>query len=143
MVWTTAVQDPCVVSIYPQDNDFGCTALKLALRTGVKEGGSLEDLSFTFISALLGGEILASSTLISPSGILLRDCKMMRSDCRISSTRQRYLLGEKGRDVANSGRTGRESGFKTSKHQGTEALPVRGTPAHGRMFRQRDGTYNL
>lgn len=50
-----------------------------------------EGSAFTFISARFGGEILASSTLISPSGILLRHWRMIRRDCRISSTRHRYL----------------------------------------------------
>lgn len=45
----------------------------------------------TFISARLGGDTLASSTLISPGGILFRHCSMMRRDWRISSTRHRYL----------------------------------------------------
>lgn len=40
----------------------------------------------TFISAREGGEILLSSTLISPSGIWLMHWSMMRSDCLISST---------------------------------------------------------
>jgi hypothetical protein len=45
----------------------------------------------TFISARLGGDTLASSTLISPGGILFRHCEMIRRDWRISSTRHRYL----------------------------------------------------
>lgn len=48
----------------------------------------------TFISARLGGMILASSTLTSPSGILLRHWRMMWRLCRISSTRHRYLVRE-------------------------------------------------
>ena len=45
----------------------------------------------TFISARFGGDTLASSTLISPGGILFRHCEMIRMDWRISSTRHRYL----------------------------------------------------
>ena len=45
----------------------------------------------TFISDLLGGATLASSTLISPSGILLSAWCMILSDCLISSTLHRYL----------------------------------------------------
>lgn len=47
--------------------------------------------SHTFISALRGGMILASSTRTSPSGILFRHWWMMCRLCRISSTRHRYL----------------------------------------------------
>lgn len=45
----------------------------------------------TFISDLLGGATFASSILISPSGILLSAWSMIRRDCLISSTLQRYL----------------------------------------------------
>lgn len=62
----------------------------------------------TFISARLGGDTLASSTLISPGGILFRHCSMIRRDWRISSTRHRYLKwadldhGEAHRGVSTS-----------------------------------------
>lgn len=45
----------------------------------------------TFISDLFGGATLASSILISPSGILLSAWSMILRDCLISSTLQRYL----------------------------------------------------
>lgn len=46
----------------------------------------------TFISDLFGGATLASSTLISPSGILLSAWCMILRDCLISSTLHRYLI---------------------------------------------------
>lgn len=45
----------------------------------------------TFISDLFGGATLASSTLISPSGILFSAWCMILRDCLISSTRHKYL----------------------------------------------------
>lgn len=49
----------------------------------------------TFISHLFGGLILWSSTFISPSGMLLMICSIIRSDCRNSPIRTLYLFTEK------------------------------------------------
>lgn len=70
----------------------------------------------TFISDLFGGATLASSTLISPSGILLSAWCMILRDCLISSTLHRYLSHRERKwrwstDASNMGKSAPKSSW--------------------------------